>query len=79
MNKLLCIAAIITPILIFCCAFNEYSKAAYDECAHWKETGEGTRVRIVTIDGHDYIMCKGGYTCSIMHAVSCKCQKDLHN
>ena len=78
MNKLLYIAAIITPILIFCCAF-DYSKAAYDECAHWKETGENTRVRIVTIDGHDYIMLQGGYTCSIMHAASCKCQKDLHN
>ena len=80
MNKLLCIAAIITPILIFCCAFSRIrGQAAANELVYWKETGANTRVRIVTIEGHDYIMLHGSDNCSIMHAASCKCQKDLHN
>ena len=78
MNKLLCIAAIITPILIFCCAFSRI-QVACNELLSWKETDAGTHVRIATIDGHDYIILSGFYTCSIMHAASCKCQKDLHN
>ena len=56
-----------------------------DDCSldkkpsQWKYIGRNTHVRIATVDGHDYLVCKGGYTCSIMHAASCKCQKDLHN
>ena len=49
------------------------------EPSQWKDIGRNTHVRIATVDGHDYLVCKGGYTCSIMHAASCKCQKDLHN
>ena len=79
MNKLLCIAAIITSILIFCCAFSRSQATCYNELLYWKETDAGTHVRIATIDSHDYIILSGHYTCSIIHAASCKCQKDLHN
>ena len=60
-----------------CCGCGNSSSTK--EPSQWKDIGRNTHVRIATVDGHDYIICKGGYTCSIMHAASCKCQKDLHN
>ena len=62
--------------LAICGCGNSYSDK---ESSQWKDIGRNTHVRIAAIDGHDYIICSGGYTCSIMHAASCKCHKDLHN
>ena len=60
-----------------CCGCDDCSLDK--EPSQWKDIGRNTHVRIATIDGHDYLLCKGSYTCSIMHAASCKCHKDLHN
>ena len=60
-----------------CCGCDDCSLDK--EPSQWKDIGRNTHVRIATVDGHDYLVCKGCYTCSIMHAASCKCQKDLHN
>ena len=60
-----------------CCGCDD--RSLDKEPSQWKDIGRNVHVRIATVDGHDYIMCSGGYTCSIMHAASCKCQKDLHN
>ena len=62
--------------LAICGCGNSYSDK---KSSQWKDIGRNVHVRIATVDGHDYIMCSGGYTCSIMHAASCKCKKDLHN
>lgn len=46
-----------------------------EEQATMKNVGFG--VRIVRLEGHDYVMARGGYGISIIHAHSCPCMKQV--
>ena len=46
-----------------------------EEQATMKPVGFGNYVRVVRLEGHDYVMARGGDGICIIHAHSCPCMK----